>query len=210
MSEALLRRPAAWGDAPAQAVQEDAEGAGLQIVGPRRHLALPLVREGRQFGVLFLDSDMDELPGLEDPVAMDAFMDHLEAAVECATRPQPELRHEGGSAAEPQGDPSTLRIRRFPRNDVIFVDGEYLIKGLAGVIFWRLLRDYERLGRTEFSNLELRLELAQTHPERADNLESRMVTLIRRLENRPDLRIERAGRGKFRLVVTRPIELADA
>lgn len=182
----------------------------LHAEAPRRQVAVPLVRDGRQLGILFLDSELQDLPGLENEEVMGAFMGHIEAAVELATQPG-SLPAPG--SAPPRSAPAEqapLKIRRFPRNDVIFVDGEYLIKGLAGVIFWKLVQDYHQHGRTEFSNLEMRLELSQTHPERAENLESRLVMLIRRLDEFPDLRIERIGRGKFRLVVKRPIELLTA
>jgi hypothetical protein len=183
---------------------EDEEGNQAR---PRRHFAVPLVRKGRQLGVLFLDSDLAEMPGLEDQAVYGEVMSHIEAAVDLA------MKSTAVPAEAPAAPPAAkaqipMKIRRFPRNDVIFVDGEYLIKGLAGTIFWKLVRDYQA-GRQEFSNLELRLELSQTHPEKAENLESRLVMLIRRLESCRDIRIERTARGKFRLVVGRPIELIE-
>lgn len=182
---------------------------GVHAESPRRQVAVPLTRDGRQLGVLFLDSDIDDLHGLEDRAIYGAVMHHIEAALALATGPQraPEV------AAALPGSPvsrAPLKVRRFPRNDVIFLDGEYLIKGLGGAIFWKLIQDYHLAGRTEFSNLELRLQLSQTHPEKAENLESRLVMLIRRLESFPDLRIDRIARGKFRLTANRPLELIEA
>ena len=34
-----------------------------------------------------------------------------------------------------------LRVRHFAANNSVFVDDEYLIKGVAGAILWRLLRE---------------------------------------------------------------------
>lgn len=185
----------------------DADFDTLHAEGPRRHVAVPLVRAGRQLGVLFLDSDADGLPALEDGAVFKAMMNHIEAAVELATRRADRAgiddRHSVPAAAP-------LKVRRFPRNDVVFLDGEYLIKGLAGAIFWKLMSDYYLVGRTEFSNLELRLELSQTHPEKAENLESRLVMLMRRLEAFTDIRVERVARGRLRLIVKRPIELVES
>ncbi|TFZ00275.1 hypothetical protein [Ramlibacter humi] len=162
-------------------------------------------------GVIFLDSELQDLTGLDDETSRSAFITHIEAAMELAIGvPHGELAAPLTPLSEAPSSRQPIKIRRFPRNDVIFVNGEYLIKGLAGVIFWKVIQDYHRLGRTEFSNLELRLELSQTHPEKAENLESRLVMLIRRLADFKDLRIERIARGKIRLVVNRPTELIEA
>ena len=89
-------------------------------------------------------------------------------------------------------------------------NGHYLIKGVAGGIFWKLASDYTRLGRTEFSNRELRLDPAIPLPDVTDNLEARLLLLQRRLaEHGPHLRIEKTGRGRFRLQVLRPLALQE-
>ena len=83
----------------------------------------------------------------------------------------------------------------------MFLDDDYLIKGVAGAIFWKLVRDYARGGRTEFTNRELRLDPTIRLPDISDNLEARLMLLQRRLAERaPFLRIEKTGRGRFRLV----------
>jgi hypothetical protein len=92
----------------------------------------------------------------------------------------------------------------------VFIDDDYLIKGVAGAIFWKLASDHVRLGRTEFSNRELRLDPAIQLPDVSDNLEARLLLLQRRLaEYGPHLRIEKTGRGRFRLRVGRPLELQE-
>ena len=106
---------------------------------------------------------------------------------------------------------SALRVRHFAANDSVFINDDYLIKGVAGAIVWKLLRDHQHTGRVDFTNRELRLDPALRLPDVADNLEARLLLLQRRLqENCPHIHIEKTGRGRFRLCVLRPVVLEDA
>ena len=101
-------------------------------------------------------------------------------------------------------------MRRFAENDSIFVDDDYLIKGVAGAILWKLVRGFVLDGRTEYTNRELRLDPSLRLPDLSENLEARLILLQRRLEERcPALRIEKTGRGRFSLRVDRPLTLTE-
>lgn len=111
------------------------------------------------------------------------------------------------TAAPTAGDDQPLKTARhelvyYAADEVIFVDGEYLIRSLPARILWRLLTVRETTGRADFSNRELRLDKTLNLPEWKDNLESRLLLLRRRLEQKcPDLLVVPTGRGRFRLQV---------
>jgi hypothetical protein len=118
------------------------------------------------------------------------------AAGDAVARPAPPV------AAE------SARVRFFAVDGSTFLDGDYLIKGVAGRVLWVLLGHHAREGRTEFTNKEVRLDPALELPEFRDNLESRLILLKRRLDEREaPIRIEKTGRGRFRLVVEREVRL---
>jgi hypothetical protein len=101
-------------------------------------------------------------------------------------------------------------VRHYAENDSVFVGEDYLIKGVAGAILWRLLRRHADEGRCEHTNRELRLDPAIRLPDLSENLEARLILLARRLEERcPSLRIEKTGRGRFRFHVLRPVALHE-
>jgi adenylate cyclase len=114
----------------------------------------------------------------------------------------------GARRGTPAPRPETTRVRFFAVDGSTFLDGDYLIKGVAGRVLWVLLGHHEREGRIEFTNKEVRLDPSLELPEFRDNLESRLILLKRRLDERDaPIRIEKTGRGCFRLVVERALRL---
>lgn len=116
------------------------------------------------------------------------------------------------AAAEPPREELPVQVKYYPDDESIFLDNEYLIKGVAGGILWRLLRDYQEERRVEFSNREIRLDHTLALPDLKDNLEARLILLRKRLDERCGsvIRIEKTGRGRFRLVVAQPLALVTA
>ena len=185
---------------------------------PRSQLAVPLRVAGRTLGVLFAESARDHHFSHHDEDALAIVAAQLagciaalheggfEAGEAAAVRSRPAPAQAAKTTAS-AGTP--LPVRRFPANDSVFLGDDYLIKGVAGAIFWKLLRDHQQ-GRTQFSNRELRLDPGLRLPEVSDNLEARLILLQRRLEEREaPMRIVKTGRGRFALDVRRPLELIE-
>ncbi|MES3002516.1 MAG: GAF domain-containing protein [Pseudomonadota bacterium] len=181
------------------------------LAEPHSQLAAPVMSAGRVLGVLFVESPNDLQFGFEDEDMLVAMAGHLGATIDLmhASTDAPEAAPPAIAAAPTAGAP--LQLRHYASNDSVFVGDSYLIKGVAGAILWKLLNDHQREGRTEFSNRELRLDASIGLPDVTDNLEARLVLLRRRLaEHGPHIRIEKTGRGRFRLELARPVVLAES
>jgi adenylate cyclase len=182
------------------------------LAQPHSQLAVPILSGARLHGVLFVESPEDLRFSYEDEDALVTIAGQLGATIEllqAATEAPDSAAASAAGAPAAHGAP--LTVKHFAANDSVFVNEAYLIKGVAGAILWKLLRDHVQHGRTEFSNRELRLDPSLKLPDVSDNLEARLLLLQRRLaEYGPDLRIEKTGRGRFRLVLHRPVVLQDA
>lgn len=125
-------------------------------------------------------------------------------------RPTP-IAHATPSLSAPL-DARPVLVRYFKADHSIFLDEDYLIKGVAGAIFWKLVQIRQHEGRDQFTNRELRLATDLSLPDIADNLEARLVLLQRRLSERTScVRMHKTGRGRFQLQVTQllKLQLAD-
>lgn len=111
----------------------------------------------------------------------------------------------------PSPTTTPVEVHYYERDGSVFLDTHYLIKGVAGAIFWKLARESTHNRRSEFSLRELRLAGAELRlPEVQDNLSVRLLLLQRRLaERRAEMQIHKAGRGRFRFDVQRPLRLTE-
>jgi adenylate cyclase len=187
--------------------------AGIALPGlkePRSQLAVPLRARGRVLGALLVESKHDQYFGYDDEDALMMLCGQFAVAMSlmqpAEVEPVVATSVKGALPQETGGAP--LRLRRFARDNSIFLDDEYLIRGVAGAILWKLVGEFLRSGRREFSNRELRLAPELRLPDVQDNLEVRLLLLQRRLaEQNAAIRLEKAGRGRIRLVVSRPLAL---
>lgn len=206
-----------------RAIRESAERAGFGqqfetaipfpgLADSRSQLAVPLCGGGQLVGALYVESPEDLRFTHEDEDALVAVAAHAGLAILA-------LREDDADATDvpPAVAPTTstsatgsLTVRHFTADDSIFLGEDYLIKGVAGAILAKLLREYQHAQRTEFTNRELRLDPALKLPDLSDNLEARLVLLQRRLAERsPHVRIEKTGRGRFRLQIDRPASVDE-
>lgn len=178
------------------------------------HLALPLCVGRRLVGVLGVESrdplcfdEWDEayLQIIGNQIALG--IDRMQAFDDADDSPslsRPPQRREA----------SPVRTRRsfvyYRNDDCVFMDGEYLVRNIPGKILWRVLVQHERTGQSEFTNRELRLDPTLGLPAVKDNLESRLILLRRRLEEKcPDVRLVPVRRGRFALELGCDVALTE-
>jgi adenylate cyclase len=177
---------------------------------PHSQIALPIMHGDRAMGVLFAESREAMRFWYEEEDALCVVANHLGALARLAP-PQEEPPQAGACPDPAPVEPErTVVVRHYHADNSVFLDHDYLIKGVAGAIFWKLLREHLETGRVEFSNRELRLDPLLRLPEHAENLEARLLLLQRRLcERESCIRIVKCGRGRFRLAFGCRLELDD-
>ena len=191
-------------------------GPGRQIPVPglseaASRCAVPAMAMGELVGVLVVEHRRAVAFGPADEAVLTVVASLLATTIvgdrarELAAVISPD---EPADAAPGTVDADATHVRYFAVDGSVFLDGEYLIKGVAGRILWALLGHHDREGRTEFTNKEMRLDPSLDLPPFKDNFESRLILLKRRLDERTaPIRIDKTGRGRFRLVVEGPVLL---
>jgi len=207
-----------YGRAIRERVSETGGGATLRPEIPlpglpdaQSQMALPLVVEDHLVGVLVVEGT--------DPLAFDdwheAFLQIVGNQIAMGIARMLDDDDDGGEpvapgSAAPAPAPAPRRFTFYRHDDCVFVDDEYLVRNVPGKILWKLLTTHQREGRREFSNRELRLDPWLGLPPLKDNLESRLILLRRRLEEKcPDVRLVPVRRGRFALELACPIELCE-
>ena len=164
-------------------------------------IAVPMTDRGTVTGVLFIESEIRLAFREDDEAALEILAGRAASALRASEReataepmqvsPRPEPAAPGGQR---------IRVTCHRVDDSVFIDGAYIVKGVAGALL-RLMLDWRRSdGRNEFTNREMRFAVGAQMPEIKDNLETRLLLLRRRLEEkRAPIQIVRIGRGRVRL-----------
>jgi adenylate cyclase len=176
------------------------------LANPESLLGVPLLVRGELVGVLCLESEVPYRFHEEDKASIELLGSYLAIAIQNV-----QLQERAADSAPDPAPPSTTsktavhgshEVVYYEADECILLDGEYLIRSLPAKILWKLLAIRETTGRTEFTNRELRLDKSLNLPEWKDNLESRLLLLRRRLEQKcPDVRLIPTGRGRFGLEI---------
>ena len=198
-----VRREHLYGRAVQEQLERIKPGAEHEIplasvAGAKSLLAVPLMLQGKLFGVLatecqhalaFNERDAQLLTTAGQLLAQSIAL-YRDEEVEREAEAEPPSTQQSGS----------LQVRYYEADDSVFVDGEYLIRGLPGKILWLLLSLRQNEGRTTFLNRELRLHPFLKMPAINDNLATRLLMLQRRLDDKQlPIQLHREERGRLRI-----------
>ncbi len=186
------------------------------LASPESQLGVPLLVRGELVGVLVLESEVPYRFHEEDKASIELLGGYLAIAMQnmqllerTADAMESAAAPAAAAAAQPSGGAERHELVFYRADECILLDNEYLIRSLPARILWRLLTVHEQTGRLEFTNRELRLDKSLNLPEFRDNLESRLLLLRRRLEQKSaDIRIVSRGRGRFALELGAEVVLA--
>ncbi len=90
----------------------------------------------------------------------------------------------GGTGSAACAADATVAVRHFAADDSVFLGDDYLIKGVAGAILWKLVRDHVARGPQRVHEPRAAARPALRLPDVSDNLEARLILLERRLVER--------------------------
>jgi hypothetical protein len=180
-------------------------------------MAVPLLFQDRLVGVLAIESRERHAFEAWHEAFLGVVANQVAASIQRlaqAELPDEPARPGKKPAVPPAPRPTGARRRRqlvfYQNDDCVFADGEYLIRNVPGRILWKILKAHVQEGRTELSNRELRLDPGLGLPAIKDNLESRLILLRKRLEQKcPDIRLPSCGRGRFAIEVDSELSLSE-
>jgi len=177
------------------------------LIMPESQLGLPLLVRDELVGVLCIESEIPYRFHEQDRAYFEVLASYVAMAIQnMLLQEREEIPDEAARGAVPADPPPAAaalarhEVTFYRSDECILVDGEYLIRSLPARLLWKILTTHSVEGRREFTNRELRLDKTLRLPEIKDNLESRLLLLRRRLEQKsPRIRLSPTGRGRFAL-----------
>jgi adenylate cyclase len=165
-------------------------------------IAVPLIAAGSVRGVLFLESRDRIAFTSDDEAALSMIARQAAMALALSEKLSLETEPQGSVRIQSPASEKAVQVVHHRFDDSVFIDGDYVIKGVAGRLLASMLEQHQQSGRLEFTNREIRLDAALKLPDFKDNLETRLLLLRRRLEEkRLPIRLTRLGRGRIGLLI---------
>jgi adenylate cyclase len=170
------------------------------LPGAQSLVATPILLRGRLLGVLYVDSAEPGRFGTADGQLLEVIARHIGMSIGLLDTTADDLNLSPGprrAETKPAAGTGVRSVSFHDPDGTVLIDGDYIIRGVAGRILFAMLAEYQRSGRVRFSNRELRLNRDIGLPAGNDNLDARLVTLRRRLAERGDpFQLRSAGRGR--------------
>lgn len=184
----------------ASAAEEAAREIPLPgLADAQSQIAVPMIARGELVGVIFAESPARLAFGRRAVAALTLLAGQMASALLLAERTAEEAAPRAEVRARPDEGP-VFRVQHHAFDDSVFIDNAYVIKGVAGRLLVYLLRLHIEEGRREFTNREIRLAPEMRLPDFKDNLETRLLLLRQRLDERgAPVRLSRPGRGRIGL-----------
>jgi putative methionine-R-sulfoxide reductase with GAF domain len=181
------------------------------LPGAQSVAAVPIEAQGTVIGALYLESERAGTFGPHNQRLLRIVGRHLGAVLRGLGDEEEAAAGDGrpaGPAGGAGGGARSVAVTYYGADDSVFVDDAYVIKGAAGRILWKMLRERATGGRFEFTNRELRLDESLALPAGANNLEARLLMLRKRLAGGDfPIGLERVGRGRLELRVEGSLRL---
>lgn len=163
-------------------------------------IAIPLLVHGVVRGVLFLESHQRLAFTSEDEATLSIIARQAAVSLALSETLSLETETDRDVVLPTPLRETAVHVVHHRFDDSVFVDGDYVIKGVAGRLLISMLEQYQATGRVEFTNREIRLDAALRLPDFKDNLETRLLLLRRRLDEKQlPMRLRRLGRGRIGL-----------
>ncbi|MCR6660188.1 MAG: GAF domain-containing protein [Asticcacaulis sp.] len=170
------------------------------LEAPQCQMAVPMLAKGRLRGVIFVESELSFAFTHEDEAALSLIANHLASCLLLAELQAQTIQPSANLASATHTDSRRFRFRYFMHDDSVFIDNDYLIRGVPGRLLYYFVRKFSESGQRDFSNREIRRDTSLRLPDFKDNLETRLILLRRRLDEKAGpLRLCRPERGQVRL-----------
>jgi adenylate cyclase len=171
-------------------------------------VATPIMARGRLMGVLYVDSAEPGRFTTADSQLLEVIARHVGMSIRLLDSTADDLIPVPHSSTRPIAGSRGRSVAFHDSDGTVLIDGDYIIRGVAGRILFAMLSEYQRSARTRFSNRELRFNRDIGLPPGNDNLDARLVALRRRLAERGDpFQLQHVGRGQLELIVSSAVQI---